>query len=190
MNSTASVGDNEKEGIVLVDHDLTPELLADFFNQKINNTSPKIELHKDSDSNRSLVSEKWFDLKTVFRPTKLFKVAPKKNEFLSIQKWEGIVESFDEDKSTFVATVIDLTGSDRKKGIVEFDVDEVDPGDWDLISEGAIFYWNIGYQYSQGVRTKSSLIRFSRLPAWRKNFIEAIKVKAKNRFSSFKHNQP
>lgn len=189
MNSTSSVSDKEKEGVVLVDHELNSHLLADFFNQKLSNTSPKIDLFKDSDSNRPLVNENWLDLKTTFRPAKLSNIASKKNEFLSIQKWQGIVESFDEENSTFLATVIDLTGPDRKKGSVEFDVDEVDPGDWDLIAEGAIFYWNIGYQYSQGVRTKSSLIRFSRLPPWKKKFIETIKETARNRFSFFKPDQ-
>ena len=42
-----------------------------------------------------------------------------------------------------------------------------------------IFYWNIGYHTSySGQRTRTSIMRFRRLPAWTQNKIDAAKQEA------------
>jgi hypothetical protein len=98
----------------------------------------------------------------------------KKDWFESLQKFEGYVEEVF-GRSSFTAVVRHIN-NECEDGFVEFDFDDVTPNDWNLIKVGAIFYWNIGFQHSNGVRTKSSLIRFRRLPKWSRKKIESLKV--------------
>lgn len=104
------------------------------------------------------------------------------DNFISLQKWEGIVLEVMRD--SFFGRLHDLTqnGPDEE---AEFPLEEVSEDDRELIMSGAIFYWNIGYHDSRsGQRTRSSIIRFRRLPAWRKEQIEASKREA-NRIQGF-----
>lgn len=80
------------------------------------------------------------------------------------QKWEGRV--LDVDTSAFTAIVTDVKGGPDEEE-VEFDLEEVSPGDLGLVKPGAIFYWSIGY-YTEpsGQRSRSSILVFRRLPAW------------------------
>ncbi len=105
-----------------------------------------------------------------------FKAKPHQNIFISLQKWEGIVMDVMDD--AFLARLIDLTqkGTDEE---AEFSFDEISEEDKPLIRSGAIFYWNIGYHTSySGQRTRTSLIRFRRLPAWTQREIDAAKREA------------
>jgi hypothetical protein len=97
----------------------------------------------------------------------------RKNWFESLQKFEGYVDEVS-GKSSFTAVVRHIN-NEYEDGFVEFDFDDVTPNDWNLIKSGAIFYWNIGFQHSNGVRTKSSLIRFRRLPKWSRTKIQRLK---------------
>ncbi len=83
------------------------------------------------------------------------------------QKWEGWVVSVEEE--SFKCHLQDLTDIDnpREEAIIPFS--EVSREDLDLISEGAVFYWYIGYEDSPKGRTRFSFIRFRRLPAWSKS---------------------
>jgi hypothetical protein len=105
-----------------------------------------------------------------------FKTKPHQNFFTSLQAWEGIVmEVMD---NTFLARLIDLTntGTDEE---AEFPIEEVSEEDKPLVKLGAIFYWDIGYHTSySGQRTRISLIRFRRLPAWTQREIDAAKQQA------------
>ncbi len=61
----------------------------------------------------------------------------------------------------------------------EFPIEEVSDEDRKFIKSGAIFYWNIGYLDSRtGQRRRVSIIRFRRLPAWRKEEISASQIEA------------
>lgn len=96
--------------------------------------------------------------------------------FKVLQKWEGIVEEIDEDY--FSARVTDRT-DETEDEYVEFDLEEIDPEDKDLLQKGAIFYWSIGYYTSQiGQRFRASEIRFRRLPAWSRKDLEEARNKA------------
>ncbi len=68
---------------------------------------------------------------------------------------------------TFTARLVDLTG-DRPEEDVELEKVELSDFDLDLLEPGAIFYWTIGYrrQLPRGARSRESVIRFRRLPAW------------------------
>lgn len=91
--------------------------------------------------------------------------------FESLNKWEGFVTEVKEDY--FCARIKDLTNDRSLEEYVEFSFSEVNEDDIKLINEGAIFYWTIGYHVSSsGQKTRSSLIRFRRLPAWSKNAID------------------
>lgn len=90
--------------------------------------------------------------------------------FIALQKWEGRVVSRTE--STFGAVVVALRGVPTEE-IVEFDLEEITPDDIPMVVEGAVFYWSIGYREERsGERSRSSVIRFRRLPAWSQRDIE------------------
>jgi hypothetical protein len=104
------------------------------------------------------------------------KTEPRQSAFVSLQKWEGVVLEVLSD--SFLTRLVDLTrtGPDEE---AEFPLDEVSEEDRPLIRPGAIFYWNIGYHNSySGQRTRTSIIRFRRLPAWTREEIEAAKREA------------
>lgn len=107
---------------------------------------------------------------------KNFKAKPHQSIFISLQKWEGIVMEVKDD--AFLARLIDLTN----KGVdeeAEFPIDEISEEDKLLVRPGAIFYWNIGYHTSSsGQRTRTSIIRLRRLPAWTQREIDAAKREA------------
>lgn len=101
---------------------------------------------------------------------------PPRDNFVTLQKWEGVV--MDVTKDSFIARLYDLDkkSSDEE---AEFPCEEISEEDRELIMPGAIFYWNIGYHDSWcGQRRRSSVIRFRRLPAWRAEEIEASKREA------------
>lgn len=99
------------------------------------------------------------------------------DNFISLQKWEGIVLKVGE--NSFLARLIDQTkkGPDEE---AEFSLDEVSEYDKRFVEPGAIFYWNIGYHDSStGQRRRTSMIRFRRMPAWRREELAAAKKEAK-----------
>lgn len=97
-------------------------------------------------------------------------------KFISLQKYEGTV--IEVNNNIFLARLVDMT-SNLEDEEAEFEIEEADPDDHDLIKKGAQFYWNIGYvDRSWGQRWRASLIRFRRLPVWQKNQIEAAEKDA------------
>jgi hypothetical protein len=83
--------------------------------------------------------------------------------FDALQKWEGrVVEVLD---SAFMAVVTDSSDPANEE-LVEFDIEEVSPGDQFLVECGSVFYWSIGYRTDpSGERSRSSVLVFRRLPA-------------------------
>jgi hypothetical protein len=94
------------------------------------------------------------------------------SRFEVLQKWEGVVLEVLSD--SFTARLSDLTrqGPDED---AEFALEEIDIGDRDLLRPGAVFYWNIGYSDSLTGRARVSIIRFRRLPIWRRDELEKAK---------------
>lgn len=104
------------------------------------------------------------------------KTEARQSAFISLQKWEGVVLEVLSD--SFLVRLVDLTctGPDEE---AEFPWYEVSEEDRPLVRPGAVFYWNIGYHNSySGQRTRTSIIRFRRLPAWTGEEIEAAKKEA------------
>lgn len=94
--------------------------------------------------------------------------------FISLQKWEGIVTSVL--KRTFHAKLANINAEDDV--LAEIPKAEVNDEDLLLLKPGAIFYWNIGYSYTTGTKTRASLIRFKRMPRLTRKQEEAAQARA------------
>jgi hypothetical protein len=112
-----------------------------------------------------------FDLDDYIVPPVLVPGGPSTQpRFIALQKWEGRVVA--RTKFTFEAVVVALRGVPTEE-LVEFDLEELTPDDVPMVVPGAIFYWSIGYREERsGERSRSSVIRFRRLPAWSPRDIE------------------
>jgi hypothetical protein len=110
-------------------------------------------------------------------------VIPQTREgFDVLQKFEGTVQSVQGD--SFVARLVDKTNSVPEEE-AEIPLAEIMPGDRELVKPGAVFYWVIGYRREEhGQLSRSSMIRFQRLPSWSPAEVERAK-KAAETFLSF-----
>ncbi|WP_131679668.1 hypothetical protein [Metapseudomonas furukawaii] len=96
--------------------------------------------------------------------------------FVAEQEWEGCVTWFDDKQ--FHAHLLDLTNEGIEEEAV-FDIGEISSIHHDLLKEGALFRWSIGYQRQKGgTRSKVSSLVFRRLPAWSARDIERSKKEA------------
>lgn len=103
--------------------------------------------------------------------------------FNSLLKREGTVISIME--NYFTAKLVDLT-HDAVDELADFPFDEISDDDRNLVKEGAVFYWNIGYKLQPtGQKERSSIIRFRRLPAWTRKEIETAEKNADKLTSIF-----
>lgn len=106
------------------------------------------------------------------------RTTPRQSVFISLQKWEGVV--LEVMTGSFLVRLVDLTrtGPDEE---AELPLDEISEEDRPLVRPGAIFYWHIGYHTSySGQRTRTSIIRFRRLPAWTREEIDAARREAEH----------
>lgn len=102
--------------------------------------------------------------------------------FEVLQKFEGTVQSAQGD--SFIARLVDKTKSSPEEE-AEIPLAEVMPGDRELVKPGAVFYWVIGYRREEhGQLSRSSTIRFQRLPTWLPAEVEQAK-KSAEAFLSF-----
>lgn len=104
------------------------------------------------------------------------------DSFITLQRFEGTVLAMRDD--VFLARIIDKTARQPDEE-AEIPIEEVMPGDRELVKPGAVFYWVIGYERkSYGQQTRASVIRFRRLPVWSDMDIERARSAAKT-FLSF-----
>jgi hypothetical protein len=81
-----------------------------------------------------------------------------------VQHWEGVVEAIGHD--SIVARLHDRRRPGRPEE-AEFPLSDIAEGDLGLVAVGATFYWTIGYLITPGgQRSRTSTIRFRRLPVW------------------------
>ena len=105
-----------------------------------------------------------------------------RDNFDLLQKFEGTVISVAGD--SFVARLIDKTNFGIEEE-AEIPLAEIMPGDYEMVKPGAVFYWAIGYRREvYGQVTRSSVIRFQRLPSWSAADLERAQ-KAAETFLSF-----
>jgi len=110
----------------------------------------------------------------VFEPPKLS--SPKVENFIAEQEFEGVVLSVDEIQRTFWARLADCTAENPDEE-AEFAFSEIPVDDWQLITPGALFYWNVGREWRNRQMRRVSDIRFRRFF----QFSEATVTRAKHR---------
>jgi hypothetical protein len=95
-----------------------------------------------------------------------------------LQEWEGYVWEIGD--KTFTARLVDITaGGKYEDEIAEFLISDLSDTDTDLLKQGAVFRWVIGYQRQlTGNKRRVSQITFRRLPAWTKRDLIAAAQKA------------
>lgn len=99
-----------------------------------------------------------------------------------LQKFEGSVLLVTND--SFVARLVDKTFEGPEEE-AEIPLAEVMPGDRELVKPGASFYWVIGYRREgHGQLSRSSAIRFQRIPSWSASDVDRAKKEAET-FLSF-----
>jgi hypothetical protein len=94
--------------------------------------------------------------------------------FHPLQEWEGYVLAVGD--QTFTARLTDLTaGASIAQEQAEFPLDDLADADRQMVAEGRIFRWAIGYQRQLGgSKRRISIIVFRRLPQWtRKELMKA-----------------
>ena len=107
--------------------------------------------------------------------TKISNKLQTEDSFLLMQKWQGVVTQIKDD--SFLATLRDLN-IDSEDEEAEIFTADIAPADIPLLVKGAVFYWCIGYRDSAGQRTRSSQIRFRRLPAWSQRELDSARKEA------------
>lgn len=98
------------------------------------------------------------------------------------QEFEGIVLSLNNDRTKFLARIIDLTAGQPDED-AEFDFEDVSPDDHKLIMEGAVFSWTMGRQTCRTQVTRQSEIRFRRVFRFTKSDIARSKKRADELFA-------
>ncbi|MGA2936907.1 MAG: hypothetical protein ABSF52_07395 [Syntrophobacteraceae bacterium] len=99
-----------------------------------------------------------------------------RDKFISFHKWEGIVMKILGD--SFYAKLTSLFSDDPDEE-AEFSLEDIPADDRPLLQVGSVFYWNVGYHDSSiGQRSRSSIIRFRRLPVWTRRDIEDARRRA------------
>lgn len=104
-------------------------------------------------------------------------VSPPDYRFQLLQQWEGLVSSVSD--RDFTAVLRDLSNPSQPDEEATFSLEETSEQDKGLVVPGAIFYWVIGYRTSaSGQKTRSSDLRFRRLPVWTRSEINRLAKKA------------
>ncbi len=99
--------------------------------------------------------------------------------FKILEEWTGTVTNVDKSSGTFSARLISSTQTRDEIG--DFLIGEVSDDDHELIAEGAIFYWSVGYETARSrQRSTVSTIRFRRLHFWKRPQMEQALERAKD----------
>lgn len=132
--------------------------------------SEDIENNKILETSISLEVKKEKDQPIIHFPPVHFREW-RRGHFVSLRKWEGIVESLS--KEGFIAKLkdVDREVPDER---VEIDFDELTNVDErPLVKTGAIFSWTMGYSVTpSGTRKRQAILIFRRMPVWTEDDIE------------------
>jgi len=85
--------------------------------------------------------------------------------FLDSVNWRGYVEHIDRETETILGRMLDISTLSRNnvEERVTFSFKDISTDDMELLQEGAIFYYSVGYAVNRGQRTKQQVIRFQRV---------------------------
>lgn len=99
-----------------------------------------------------------------------------RQRFATLEQYEGTVTSIEGEE--FVARLRN-TLEEEPLQQATFPLNLVSESDRDLVAEGAVFYWSIGYRIEpHGQRSLSSHVVFRRLPAWSKQDIAKLEKRS------------
>ena len=139
---------------------IAPEWVPDAPERGIGTTGPRKRRSAEGDQ---AIGSRTLALQPKVEPV-LPTTRPRGDFFLALAKWECSVLAVSED--TFLARLADIKG-DQPEEEAEFFTDDLSEDDKRLLAPGAVFYWSIGYRVTpRGQKSKVSLIKFRRLPAW------------------------
>jgi hypothetical protein len=142
--------------------------------------NPKVEYSNSGQTLETSMSEGLSnapDKPTASRIVRMPVVSPPDYRFQLLQQWEGRVSDVSDQE--FTAVLRDLTDPNQPEEEATFSLVEVSEQDEGLVARGAIFYWVIGYRISaSGQKTRSSDLRFRRLPVWTRSEIKRFTKKA------------
>ena len=99
--------------------------------------------------------------------------------FIPLKQLEGQVVLVNQEQKEVSIRFHEIGGDNQIVEEAVFEMEEIPPSDYDLLEEGAIVYWNIGYLDQSGGRQRISELRFRRMPIWSKRDIERVEKKAK-----------
>ncbi len=99
--------------------------------------------------------------------------------FNPLQEWDGYV--IEVNANSFRARLTDITNDGAvDEDEVEIPFSELDEDSQSQLAEGRLLRWSIGYQRSRtGQKTRVSRIIVRRLPAWRREDLDAAKSEAR-----------
>jgi hypothetical protein len=127
-------------------------------------------------------------LKPVARPRPWFG----KRKFAPVYQWEGVVEEVNGEGFRARLRPLEAGPADADRiEYADFDFDDLaDESDHDFIAEGAVFYWTVGRSNNEaGTQTKTSLVRFRRLPPTTENQIKAAAREAEALLADLREDQ-
>ncbi len=110
------------------------------------------------------------------RSVKLMPKPGPRQRFATLEQYEGTVTSVEGEE--FVARLRN-TLEEEPPQQATFPLNLVSVCDRDLVAEGAVFYWSVGYRIEpHGQRSLSSHVVFRRLPAWSKRDIAKLEERS------------
>lgn len=113
----------------------------------------------------------------------------RRERFLSLQEWEGVVTSISHDSFSAELTDVDQ-GKLVAEEIADFLLEDLSDEDRSVIRVGSVFRWNIGYSVSpSGQKRRLSQIVFRRLPQWTQRELDEANEKARLIASRFEEGQ-
>ena len=102
-----------------------------------------------------------------------------------IHIWEGIVRSVDLARNVMTVKLVDRSGLTVEHS-ADIDLQWVTPQDYELLKEGAVFYWTLFKETKRGSISNSQEIRFRRLPSWNRTQLATVWREAGELSAKFK----
>lgn len=100
-----------------------------------------------------------------------------REDFVLLEKWDGVVLS--EDEKTFTARLYRADEPGRSTQAV-FDKSELSSEERGQIQEGASFVWTIGYRHIGATRHRDSVLYFRRFVPWETKELKAAELRGAN----------
>jgi hypothetical protein len=140
--------------------------------------APALDTNQSASSSQRLISGRTsngettsIDPRPLAPPPQDFAIGSWRENFIILAKWSGRVLSIT--RRSLIAAVTDEMNTQTPEEEAEIPLVEISQFDRDLVTEGALFLWTIGYRvHASGQRSRESTIRFRRFPRWSAEEVE------------------